>query len=73
MEFQEAPMCRHVYVRLSAEEKAAVKKLSGTMIPIYASILLAMIAVAMIAVATVAGGSRQGEQIASSSASIATR
>ena len=63
-------MCHHAHIRvlLTEEDRKAVKKLSGTMIPIYASILLAMIAVA-----AVAGGSRQGEQIASSSASTATR
>ena len=56
-------MCHHVHVTLSAEEKAAVRKLSGIMIPVYASILLAMIAVV-----AVGGGSRQGEMIAASSA-----
>jgi hypothetical protein len=61
-------MCHHVHVTLSAEEKAAVKKLSGVLIPVYASILLAMIAVV-----AVASGPRQGELIASSSASTATR
>ena len=38
-------MCHHVHVTLSAEEKKDVKKLSGIMIPVYASIMLAMIAV----------------------------
>jgi len=61
-------MCHHVYVRLPAEEKAAVKKLSGVMMPVYASILLAMIAVVAIS-----GGSRQGDMVASSSAATATR
>ena len=61
-------MCHNVYVTLSAEEKAAVKKLSGVLIPVYASILLAMVAVVAIG-----GGSRQGEMIAASSAATATR
>ncbi len=61
-------MCHHVYVKLSAEDRADVKKLSGIMIPLYASILLAMIVVVALG-----GGPRQGELIASSSAATATR
>jgi hypothetical protein len=61
-------MCHHVHVTLSAEEKKDVRKLSGIMIPVYASILLAMIAVAAFS-----GAPRQGELIASSAASSATR
>ena len=38
-------MCHRVYVMLSAEDKQDVKKLSGIMIPVYASIMLALIAV----------------------------
>ena len=38
-------MCHRVYVKLSAEDKQDVKKLSGIMIPVYASIMLALIAV----------------------------
>ena len=38
-------MCHHVYVRLSAEESKAVKKLSGVLIPAYAVALLALFAV----------------------------
>ena len=55
-------MCHHVYVTLSAEEKAAAKKMSGFMIPVYASIVLAVIAVV-----AVTGTPRQGEQIAATS------
>lgn len=63
-------MCHHVYVhaRLSVEEKKAVKKLSGIMIPVYASIVLAAIAVVALT-----GTPRQGEIVASSSAPAATR
>jgi hypothetical protein len=45
---------------LSAEDKKAAKKLSGIMIPVYASIVLAVIAVAVIS-----GSRPQGELIAS--------
>ena len=38
-------MCHHVHVMLSAEDKKHVKKLSGILIPVYASIVLAAIAV----------------------------
>ena len=38
-------MCRHVHVMLSAEDKKHVKKLAGIMIPVYASIVLAVVAV----------------------------
>jgi hypothetical protein len=63
-------MCHHAHIRvlLTEEDRREVKKLSGIMIPVYASILLAMIA----AVA-VSGGPRQGEMVASSSAATATR
>jgi hypothetical protein len=39
-------MCHHVHVHvtLSAEDKKAAKKLWGAMIPIYASIVLAVVA-----------------------------
>lgn len=61
-------MCHHVHVTLSAEEKKDVKKLSGIMIPVYASIMLAVIAVVAIT-----SGPRQGELIASSSVPSVTR
>ena len=52
-------MCHRVYVTLSAEERAAAKKLSGYLIPVYASIVLAVMAVT--------GTPRQGEQIVATS------
>ena len=55
-------MCHHVHVTLSAEDKKDVKKLSGIMIPVYASIVLAVIAVV-----AVTSAPRQGELIASTS------
>jgi hypothetical protein len=63
-------MCHpaHIHVTLTAEDKKDIKKLSGLMIPVYASILLAIIAVV-----AVTGTPRQGELIASASAPAATR
>ncbi len=61
-------MCYRVHVVLSAEDKQDIKKLSGIMIPIYASIMLALIAVV-----AVTGSSRQGELVASNAAPAATR
>ncbi len=61
-------MCHHVYVTLSAEEKKEVKKLSGFLIPVYASIVLAVIAVVALT-----GAPRPGEQVAATFAPAATR
>jgi hypothetical protein len=61
-------MCHRGYVMLSAEDKQDVKKLSGIVIPVYASIMLALIAVV-----AVTGSSRQGELVASNTAPAATR
>jgi hypothetical protein len=62
-------MCHHhVHVTLSAEDKEDVKKLSGIMIPVYASALLALIAFI-----AVTAGSRQGELVASTAAPAAAR
>ena len=58
-------MCRHAHVpvTLTAEDKAAAKKLSGILIPVYASIVLAVIAVV-----AVGGGRPQGEWVAAANA-----
>jgi hypothetical protein len=63
-------MCHHAHTRieLSAEERKGLKKLSGLMIPIYASILLTLVAVVALG-----GSSRQGELVAASSAPTAMR
>ncbi len=61
-------MCHHVYVRLSAEEKKEAKKLSGILIPVYASIVLAVVAVV-----TITSAPRQGEQIAATAVRAAAR
>jgi len=55
-------MCHryHIHVMLSPEDKKDVKKLSGIMIPVYASVLLALVSFV-----AVNGTSRQGELIAS--------
>jgi hypothetical protein len=41
-------MCHAVRVRLSPEEKKEVRKLSGVMIPIYASVALVLLAVMVV-------------------------
>jgi hypothetical protein len=41
-------MCRIAHLRLSPDEKKAVRKLSEVMIPIYASIALVLLAVVTI-------------------------
>jgi hypothetical protein len=61
-------MCHHVYVRLSAEEKKEAQKFSGVLIPVYASIVLAVIAVVALT-----GAPRPGEQIASTTPPLARR
>ena len=60
-------MCHHVHVTLSAKEKAAAKKLLGIMLPVYASIVLAVIAVV-----AVTGSPQRSELVASSSAPAAS-
>jgi hypothetical protein len=54
-------MCHHVHVTLSTEDKKEAKKLAGVLLPVYASIVLAVIALVV-----VTGVPRQGELIASS-------
>jgi hypothetical protein len=61
-------MCHRVHVMLSAEDKAAVKTISGWLIPAYAMAVLALIA----AVA-VTGAPRNGELVASSAVPAAAR
>jgi hypothetical protein len=61
-------MCRHVHVMLSAEDKAAAKKISGWLIPAYAMAVLALIAVM-----AVSSAPRNGELVASRSAPAAAR
>ena len=61
-------MCHRGRIMLSAEEKEEVKKLSGIMIPVYASVTLALIAVVAIT-----SSSRQGELVASTVAPATTR
>ena len=61
-------MCHRVTITLSAEERAAAKRVTGFLIPAYASIVLAAIAVV-----AVAGAPQQNEQIAAASVPAATR
>ena len=63
-------MCHHahVHVTLPAEERKAAKKLSGIVIPVYASVVLAAIAVL-----TLSGAPRQSEQVAAASVPAAAR
>ncbi|HMF24439.1 MAG TPA: hypothetical protein VKG24_20260 [Pseudolabrys sp.] len=58
-------MCHryNIHVMLSAEEKKEVKKLSGIMVPVYASMLMALVVFV-----AVTGSARQGELMASTSA-----
>jgi hypothetical protein len=42
---QEVAMCRSVHVRLSQAETEQVRSLKGVLIPIYASVALALLAV----------------------------
>jgi hypothetical protein len=61
-------MCHHGHIKLSPEDKKDVKKLSGIMIPVYATAM-----VALIAFVAVTGGSRQGEMVASTAPAAAAR
>jgi hypothetical protein len=61
-------MCHHGRVRLSAEDREDAKKLSGIVVPIYATAM-----VALLAFVVVTGGSRQGELVTSTTAPASTR
>ena len=61
-------MCHHGHIKLSPEDMKEVKKLSGIMIPVYATAM-----VVLIAIVAVTGGSRQGELVASTTAPVAAR
>jgi hypothetical protein len=58
-------MCHHVHVTLSAEDREAVKTMSGWLIPVYATAMLAAIAVV-----AMTSGERNGELVASASAPV---
>lgn len=61
-------MCQYGHIQLSAEDRKNVRKLSGILIPVYASAVLALVFVTV-----VAAGSRQGELIASTAATASPR
>ena len=65
---KEAVMCHRITIALSAEERAAARKVTGFLIPVYASIVLVAIAVV-----AVTGAPRQSELVAATSVSVATR
>ena len=56
-------MCHHGRIRLSTEDREDVRKLSGIMLPIYATAM-----VALLAFVVVTSGSKQGELVASTAA-----
>jgi hypothetical protein len=60
-------MCHSVRVKLSPEERAYAKRLTGFMIPVYAVAILAIIALV-----AVTAGPRSGELVASASAPAST-
>ena len=61
-------MCHRVRVLLSTEDKKGVKKLTGIIIPVYATVMLILVAVVAVTVT-----SRQGELVASNVAPVSTR
>ena len=61
-------MCHYGHVKLSVEDKEDVKKLSGIMIPVYATTMLALITFV-----AATGCSRQGELVASAAVSAGSR
>jgi hypothetical protein len=61
-------MCHRVSITLSAEERAAARKVVGFLIPVYASVVLAAIAVV-----AVGGAPRQNEQIAATAVPVSAR
>ena len=61
-------MCHHGRIRLSAEDREDVRKLSGIMVPIFVTAM-----VALLAFVVVTGASRQGELVASTTAPASTR
>ena len=61
-------MCHHLPVSLSAEDKKAVRRLSGVLIPAYAAVALAVIAALAVVHAP-----RSNELVASASLPAASR
>ena len=59
-------MCHHVHVALSAEEKKEAKKLAAALIPVYASVVLAVVTLAIVVSAP-----RPGDLVASSAVTAA--
>ncbi len=53
-------MCHHVHVPLSAEDKAAARKITGAMVPVFAAVALAIAALL-----TLGAGAHKGDLVAS--------
>ena len=61
-------MCHRVRVLFSTEDKEDVKKLTGIMIPVYATVMLVLVAAIAVSMT-----SQQGEVIASSVTPVTAR
>ena len=61
-------MCHRVRVLLSTEDKQYVKKLTGILIPVYATVMLVLVATVAVTMTL-----QQGELIASNVTSVSAR
>jgi|GEM_PF-690697 hypothetical protein len=61
-------MCHRVRVLLSTEDKQDVKKLTGILIPVYATVMLVLVATVAVTMTL-----QQGELIASNVTSVSAR
>jgi len=61
-------MCHRVRVLLSTEDKQDVKKLTGILIPVYATVMLVLVATVAVTMTL-----QQGELIASNGTSVSAR
>jgi hypothetical protein len=61
-------MCHRVRVLLSTEDKQDVKKLTGILIPVYATVMLVLVATVAVTLTL-----QQGELIASNVTSVSAR
>jgi hypothetical protein len=60
-------MCHAVRVKLSPEEQASAKRVTGYLVPVYAAVVLAIVALV-----AVSGEPRSGDLVASASAPATT-
>jgi hypothetical protein len=61
-------MCHAVRVKLTAEDRATARRLTGLLLPAYA-----MVALALVALAVLTAGPRSGDLVATNTAPIAAR